>query len=134
MPGSVLRRRPWHARPLIDIKLAGKWPVIRNNERQSVFRVILLDHRERIPRDVCPTLLLEEGRLVGEEARSRCGRALARGPLIVSRTSARRIDLSHGERQIAVRRSFASLEASDPRLGNEREREREERREKRRRK
>lgn len=36
-----------HARPLIDIKLAGKWPVIRNNERQSVFRVILLDHRER---------------------------------------------------------------------------------------
>lgn len=34
----------------------------------------------------------------------------ARGPLIVSRTSARRIDLSHGKRQIAVRRrSFASL-------------------------
>lgn len=63
--------------------------------------------------------------LAGEEARSRCGRALARGPLIVSRTSARRIDLSHGERQIAVRRSFASLEASGPRLGNERERKRE---------
>ena len=34
----------------------------------------------------------------------------ARGPLIVSRTSASRIDLSHGERQIAVRRSFGSLE------------------------
>lgn len=34
----------------------------------------------------------------------------ARGPLIVSRTSTRRIDLSHGKRQIAVRRrSFASL-------------------------
>ena len=43
----------------------------------------------------------------------------------MSRTSARRIDLSHGERQIAVRRSFASLEASGPRLGNERERKRE---------
>lgn len=32
----------------------------------------------------------------------------ARGPLIVSRTSARRIDLSHGKRQIAVRRTFGS--------------------------
>lgn len=60
-----------HARPLIDIKLAGKRPVIRNNERQSVFRVILLDHRERIPRDVRPTLLLAAARrmVVGEEAR-----------------------------------------------------------------
>lgn len=69
-----------HARPLIDIKLAGKWPVIRNNERQSVFRVILLDHRERIPRDVCPTLLLgEKGwpgrrRAHGAVERSREGR------------------------------------------------------------
>lgn len=59
-----------------------------------------------------PPLRLAEA----ERSPSKCARARAcvceraRGPLIVSRTSTRRIDLSHGKRQIAVRRrSFASL-------------------------
>lgn len=48
-------------------------------------------------------------------------RALARGPLIVSRTSARRIDLSHGKRQIAARRSLASLGSPTRQRARERE-------------
>lgn len=86
--------------------------------------MILLDHDEEdIYRDVCffspPSSSVRQLTTVKSEIQrgavgvyvhtGECVHAVnARGPLIVSRTSSRRIDLSHAKRQIAVRRSFGS--------------------------